>query len=376
MAPRTKHAQLSAPEFGPIADTSTIVVVCPIAHAQFNRSDPHVWGRFDETLVDLRANQPFKIRGSFYHSGDTFKTSVTKATKRDLTLCGLKPKLPGLDISYSLLRCSADLEFPGSRQMPMEHFPQPQIGPPHISYFSEIDAWRHWNRFLPDDLDVDIKTFLLSICIASGGSVYPREARWTVGGQKVDHKTESINPVADAVEFLAENGLRMQSSLAVATTHRWVCRRNGIFHGYSDDAASRALNLFTRLFTNVHREDELGNLVWALAGIEALLVQGGRSSIGQLQEKLLAIFNGRVDQRWLFDSIKRTYDFRPRMVHGDRQVRSFFRNWEDDSEKRFEEEYDSERFAVGILVYLLRMLVENDGAEFKFETKLKTPTPS
>lgn len=113
------------------------------------------------------------------------------------------------------------------------------------------------------------------------------------------------------------------------------------------------------------------NLVWALAGIEALLVEGGRSSSGQLREKLNAIFEGRADRKWLSAVIDKTYCYRSRMVHGDRPLRSHFRRNEEDSQKRFDEEYDSERFAVGVLLLLIQKLIGTGRDKFEFETRLK-----
>jgi hypothetical protein len=89
----------------------------------------------------------------------------------------------------------------------------------------------------------------------------------------------------------------------------WVFAQNGIFHGYSDTPASRALNYFTRLFVHQFRNDELSDLVWALAGIEALIVEGGRSSVGQLREKLCALFAETIDQNWLSKMVNSSYDF-------------------------------------------------------------------
>jgi hypothetical protein len=112
----------------------------------------------------------------------------------------------------------------------------------------------------------------------------------------------------------------------------------------------------------------LSNLVWALAGIEALLVEGGRSSVGQLREKLRALFVGKIDFPWLSKMIADSYNFRSRMIHGDRQIRSFFRSDEEESKKRFDEEYYSELFAIGMLVLLLRFVISKDLTELRFNT--------
>ena len=158
--------------------------------------------------------------------------------------------------------------------------------------------------------------------------------------------------------------------LELDTVIDWTFAQNGIFDGYSDTPASRALNYFTRLFVANFRNDELSDLVWALAGIEALLVEGGRSSIGQLREKLAAIF-GKIDLLWLTRMITNSYNFRSRMIHGDRQIRSFFRRNEEESKKRLDEEDHSQSFAVGMLVLLLRFVISKNVTELRFDTVLK-----
>lgn len=58
------------------------------------------------------------------------------------------------------------------------------------------------------------------------------------------------------------------------------------------------------------------------------------------------------------------------MIHGNRQIRSEFRSDESDTNARFEEEYHSVLFAIGILVLLLQYLIENKATKLKFKTVL------
>jgi hypothetical protein len=60
------------------------------------------------------------------------------------------------------------------------------------------------------------------------------------------------------------------------------------------------------------------------------------------------------------------------MIHGDRQIRSFFRSNEEESKKRFDEEYNSQLFAVGMLVLLLRFVISKDLTELRFDTVFKS----
>jgi len=110
----------------------------------------------------------------------------------------------------------------------------------------------------------------------------------------------------------------------------------------------------------------LSDLVWALGGIEALLVEGGRSSLGQIREKLSALLD--VETAWLHSMNEQMYGFRSKTVHGNRQVRSEFRSAEGTTKGRLEEEYHSTLFAVGILVLLLQKMMETGAPAFKFKT--------
>ncbi|MGF6311684.1 hypothetical protein ABIB82_002998, partial [Bradyrhizobium sp. i1.8.4] len=179
-----------------------------------------------------------------------------------------------------------------------------------------------------------------------------------------------LSAIHESVEFLREHSAFPTADLDVETAVRWTFSQNGMFNGYSDTPASRALNYFTRLFVDAYRNDELSDLVWAFAGIEALIVEAGRSSVGQLKEKLIALFGETIDQGWLAKMIAASYDFRSRMIHGNRQIRSFFRSGEDESTKRIDEEYDSHRFAIGMFVLILRFVMANDLNAMHFRTML------
>jgi hypothetical protein len=172
----------------------------------------------------------------------------------------------------------------------------------------------------------------------------------------------------ESVEFLVENGVQPREDIDPQLAIAWVFRQNGMVEGYSDTPAARALNYFTRLFVPQFRTDELSNVVWALAGIEALLVEGGRSSGGQLREKLAAIFALRDKDRWLVQMTKDLYEYRSKMVHGNRQLKSEFRSSEEDSEQRLNEQFDSSRFAVGVLLMLIQECIVRNLTAFQFRT--------
>jgi hypothetical protein len=206
-----------------------------------------------------------------------------------------------------------------------------------------------------------------ALCLAYPGALRCGANVWLMDGAVIDHSRCLVSMVPEAVDFLIGNNMPAPMVDAEKAV-RWVFSQNGMFDGYSDTPASRALNYFTRLFVEEFRNDELSDLVWALGGIEAVLVSGGRSSLGQIKEKLSALFD--VDSNWLGAMVEQMYAFRSKTVHGNRQLVSQFRGHESDTDRRFNEEYDSTLFAVAILILLLQRAIEVGASSFKFRTVL------
>jgi len=256
----------------------------------------------------------------------------------------------------------ATFEFPGQERF----FITDHTGA-RIAQTSE-QSIADWKSFLPHDLELTIQSFFCTLAIAYEGAVRPTQNIWIQDGSEYGADGTYFSVIHESLEFLRERNALPEIEIKLDTAIKWTFAQNGIFDGYSDTPGSRALNYFTRLFVSRFRNDELSDLIWALAGIEALLVEGGRSSVGQLREKLGALFAGKIDLPWLATMIGDLYKFRSRMIHGDRQIRSFFRSDEEESKKRFEEEYHSQLFAVGMLVLLLRFAISKDLTEFRFNT--------
>jgi hypothetical protein len=226
-----------------------------------------------------------------------------------------------------------------------------------------------WRSFLPDSLDLTIQTHLCAAIIAYPGAIRPVGNVWFVGGKQHRFSRYYVSGIHDAVEYLRENKFSPKA-VKFGDVQKWISSQSGVFEGYSNSAGSRALNYFTRLFAPKFREDELSDTVWALAGLEALLAEGGRSSIGQLREKLGAIFASSDNVGWLLEMVETLYNYRSRMVHGNRQIKSSFRTDDANVDKRFYEEYHSELFAVGILLLLLQHLISSKSSTFRFKTIL------
>jgi hypothetical protein len=261
-----------------------------------------------------------------------------------------------------LLRVEGSFDFPGPEKFPVTD-PSGKIIP-----HSEDELRSIWISMAPDFLDLTIQTYLLSLMIAFSGAVQTIANVWLIDGKRHHFSSTYRSSVHESIEFLVENGVEPRVDIVPEKAVDWTFSKNGIFDGYSDTPAARSLNYFTRLFVREFRDDELSDLVWAVAGIEALLVEGGRSSIGQLKEKLRAVFEMNSKLAWILNMTEEMYNYRSKMIHGNRQIKSEFRSDEEPSKNRFAEEYNGSRFAVGILLMLLQDLIESEATKFDFRT--------
>lgn len=318
---------------------------------------------YHQFFNDYGSTRATAIRGSFVHNGEGLAVTVRSCTAEEKNCLFKNARL--LPVGGAVLEFSGNLKFPGQDKF----FWTDQAGA-KISRTME-QSISDWKSFLPGDLELTIQTYFCALAIAYQGAVRPTASVWIVDGSEIENGSVYLSEVHEAIEFFREHNALPEIEVDVQQVIKWTFAQNGMFDGYSDTPASRALNYFTRLFVCQFRNDELSDLVWALAGIEALLVEGGRSSMGQLREKLSALFSETVDLPWLSKMISDSYNFRSRMIHGDRQIWSSCRDGEEESAKRFDEAYNSRLFVIGTLICLLRFVISKNLKQVSFETVLR-----
>jgi len=340
-----------------------IRAIYPIS-APFSIDSDIIHENYRDLVEYLSSGREIRIRGDDFHQGEKLvarSKRFTKAQQRQSTSRFLLQ--PDWCVEFS-----GSFKFPGPKKFNLKDSKGQIIETP----VAELRAV--WRDFLPHFLDLTIQTYLLALTFSFPGAVEPVGSLWTVGGKQHRHSRYYTSPVREALGFLNEQNFRPGYAVTPSEAIDWVFKSNGIFDGYSNSPASRSLNFFTRLFVEQERVDELSDLVWAVAGIEAILVEGGRSSLGQLREKLAAIFRDRADTKWLSKWISDVYSFRSRMLHGDRQIKSAFRA-DEDVDSRFQEEYDSRLFAVGLLLVLLQEMIIKQCSRLEFLTVI-APSPT
>ncbi len=261
----------------------------------------------------------------------------------------------------SLLRFRGDFNFPGMDKFYLTD------GDGKKRNDTSDELYSFWESAVPSLLDDHIQTFICALMLAFPGAAQTVANVWLADDKRHPFSSYYISSLHDSIEYLVQNNIKPRNDVDPDKVIKWVFSQNGVVDGISDTPAGRSFNYFTRLFVRKFRDDELSDLVWALAGIEGLLVEGGRSSVGQLREKLGAIFGLDSSPSWLLNSTERMYKFRSKIIHGNRQLRSTFRTDDLEMDKRFDEEYDSQRFSVGILFLLLQEVISRGITEFKFK---------
>jgi hypothetical protein len=311
----------------------------------------------------FQTEKQLTVRGGTSHDGEKLFVRTRKFTRADES--ELKKGFPW-KVNW-VLEFRGTFNFPGVKKFNLKKS-DGTIEPTPVKELKDM-----WVSLLPDDLDLTIQTYLMALILAFPGAMRPTNNIWWVGRKKHYYSKYYKSPIHEAMEYIYKIDFKPRQDIEPEDVINWVFKSNGIFDGYSDTPFSRSLNFFTRLFVEDFRNDELSDFVWAVASIEALLVEGGRSSSGQLKEKLAAIFHDRVDVTKLSKGISDLYNFRSRMIHGDRQIKSAFRVNEDEINSRFYEEYHSLLLAVGILVMLLREAIVRGVQRLEFSTIVKIP---
>jgi len=307
----------------------------------------------------VSSTRHLRFRGNDYHNAERINVSVCKTKLPPAS----SQQLKDIRVEYDLL-FDTELRFPGSKAITATY----PDGSEYTMTLSEKRAL--WSRELtPSRLQLCANTYLLALEFAfpsvSFGDQQSRVGRTVLRGGKA-----LFSMLPESLNFLREQNVHPLTDLTPDQTWKWISAQNGVFSGYSDTPASRAFGYFTRLYNTAFRNDELSDLVWALASIEALLVDAGRSSVGQLKSKLACLFDEHEGRKFILDQVERTYGFRSKMIHGNRQVLSVLRRDEDEPDGRFSEEYDSARYAVGMAFILIQRLIRENRNSFSFHMVL------
>lgn len=142
----------------------------------------------------------------------------------------------------------------------------------------------------------------------------------------------------------------------------WFIHHNFHLDDLSQTKIQRAVNAFSYSFSNLSEKDT-SQLFWTMIGIEGLLAEGSSNIISQIKTKTAILFE---EPKEFKKKLEKLYNYRSRLVHGDL---NFPPKYSSDFDG-FELEYwDHSKFALSILIALIKELIIEDKTEFKFEYK-------
>lgn len=145
----------------------------------------------------------------------------------------------------------------------------------------------------------------------------------------------------------------------------WLDEVPGVAASVSETALGRAIAAFTHLLHGWGK-DSL-SLVWGVMGLEALYATGSIGLRNQIIERSQAVLGDNPAPRLL----GKIYDFRSRLVHGDKNVPFAFNGSDVGNAGRFRSTlHDYESFVLVILVATLQFMCQKHLFELRFRSVL------
>jgi hypothetical protein len=147
----------------------------------------------------------------------------------------------------------------------------------------------------------------------------------------------------------------------------WSLNVGGYWDGLARTNVSKALACLTHCFEGFGgKPDPYANLLWSLAGLEALLCDSSSSTMYQIRRRAPLIVKS-FQFRDLDKSISRGYNFRSRLFHGDVLMRNKF--LESDPDQDDDHDLDTERYGMfftSLLNCALLECIETQATEVVF----------
>lgn len=342
--------------------TSAAIKFSAIVHPPLFIRNALFVDEFSRGLKDLRATKSLSIFGSSWHDREVLDLRIVRATSTARTA---DPRW--LNPLTVRLQLTSDLKFPGHAAVASE------VKRTDGQEIDQVDLENIWLSFVASDVKCCIDLLMLSTQVAYSGALQISPSEWAVNGVPGEFSCPNYSRLAQAINHLTEHSVLPLTSLPHAEVGSWLRRCEGLFTGNSNNAVSRAVNLLTHAFDGDIDTSSGKEWVWALAGIEALLNEGGHSTQGQLKEKLRAIFGSRLEQRWLNSVIADVYSFRSNLLHGKKNLPSSLLKDTDEAMNHMRREDIASYFSIGFLVLLIQELIQTKRDEYRFSFALVSP---
>jgi hypothetical protein len=158
--------------------------------------------------------------------------------------------------------------------------------------------------------------------------------------------------------------------LSLSQTLDWLELQREALAATSRNRIQRALNAFSYLFHDNLHDNTASDLFFAIAGLEALFVEGDLAIQKQVDIKTQLILGSRTEFKRLFNDL---YNFRSKFIHGQLDIPNRF-HFEDDDEKVIDHNSDSYQYstlAIMILIASIQQHLIQGKDEMEFELVLK-----
>jgi len=237
---------------------------------------------------------------------------------------------------------------------------------PHVGEKDPNDAdldWhdpqlrRFWNvataRYLIDVL----QHVVVCANIAMPGGLHLHTGFLYLDGQHRQLRMGNID-MWHPVDRTAEIGWPTFATLDFDAVWQWYLKQNGTLAGFSDGPLSRAVAALSHLFSESTDTTGMRDLMWSLAGLEGLFGGSRAPSISELCEKSFALLGGPANEQLVRKQIKEMYNFRSRLIHGQRNLASHVRREEMHSYSKFDSRHAEENNTIGLSVAILLAAVQ------------------
>ncbi|WP_151179681.1 hypothetical protein [Hypericibacter terrae] len=188
-----------------------------------------------------------------------------------------------------------------------------------------------------------------------------------------DHPVLRMEPILHEIDVVfreaIERGWPDFIELDPVKTWKWASRHAGFLEGTSQTPIGRALNAYSYFFGETFSGGEIEELVWSLIGLEALYARNEDSIVNQIVGKCALLIPGAEKYQ---KQIKDLYNFRSRLLHGQRNIPNKFNAGDATSEidKVQSDYYIMQFLGAAILVASLQYLVRHDLNSLDFSYRL------
>lgn len=215
----------------------------------------------------------------------------------------------------------------------------------------------------PDRFISSIKNLQLAVQIAMPGEIDFGKGGFYVSGRKANAIDDGITFFALFVNDASVVGWPTFERYEIVRVLDWLYRLPGFPEGEPMSRVGRAVTALSYLAF----EKESGlQAVWAIVGLEALYAKGTSGKAEQILSKSECLLGAPKTPK----TLKAIYDYRSRLLHGDKSVplkHWGFIDWLDSRKNSFfGESVDIITDATGILVASIQQLIKRDWQELTF----------